>query len=85
MNLEAVTLHDLIDFAARWVLYFSLASIFLPPIEFFDDYPRVQKGYRLVCKLIKFFGSLDLRGKVISMYPSYQKSNGNGKSNGEVK
>ena len=72
------TLSQIVDFAARWVLFFSLASIILPPVEFFDDYPQIQKGYRLICKLIKFFGSLDLRGKVISLYPSYQKSNGNG-------
>ncbi len=54
----------------------SLASLLLPPIEYFDEFPRFQPYYRLFCKIVVKWGSLDLRGKIIGMYDSYQKKNG---------
>ena len=57
----------------------SFAALLLPPIEYFNEFPRFQPYYRLFCKIIIKWGSLDLRGKIITMYDSYQKKNGNGK------
>lgn len=67
-----ITLSQVVDGIARWVLGCSIASIILPPVEFFDDFPRFQKWYRLFCKFVKYFGALDFRAKVIEMYPSFQ-------------
>ena len=78
-----ITLFDFIDYMGRWVLLNSVLSILLPPVEFFDDYPRFQKLYRTVCKFIKYFGNLDLRGKIIAQYPQYQKRIENGESKGQ--
>lgn len=71
--MDEITLHELIDLLSRWVLLFTLLSILLPPVEFFEEFPRFQRWYRLGCKLIKYFGSLDWRGKVIALYPQFQK------------
>lgn len=43
----------------------SILSLMLPAVEDFNDFPRFQKWYRLVCKLIIKWGSLDLRGKIL--------------------
>ena len=67
------TLGDLFDILSKWVFVCSMLSIVLPPVEFFEKYPKFQDGYRLFCKLLKYFGALDFRGKIISQYPQYQK------------
>jgi hypothetical protein len=48
-------------------------------VELFEDFPRFQKWYRLFGKIVKYLGSLDFRTKVLELYPSYRKANGNGK------
>ncbi len=79
-----ITIMQLLDWAGRWVLFFSVLSIILPPVEFFDEVPRFQKWYRFICKFIKYFGSLDVRGKVIPLYPSFQNA-AVARAEGEVK
>ena len=69
----------LLDWAARWLFACTLLSLALPPVEFFDNFPRFQEGYRLFCKVLKYWGSLDFRGKVIELYPCIQKKNGDSK------
>jgi hypothetical protein len=73
-----MTLEQAWFYLASFVTGCSLLSLLLPPVEFFDEFPRFQKFYRLFCKIIVKWGSLDVRGKVITMYDSYQKKNGNG-------
>lgn len=74
-------LHTITDFIAYWVLTFSIMSILLPPVEFFDDFPRFQPWYRLGCKFIKYWGSLNWRGKIIERYPSYNRAVNSNKEN----
>lgn len=69
-----MTLPPALAYLALWIAGCSILSLILPPVEMFDDFPRLQKWYRLLCKLIKYFGSLDLRGKIIQLYPSYQEA-----------
>lgn len=63
-----------VDYVAYWVLGCSILSNLLPPVEFFEDFPNFQKWYRMGCKILKYLGSLDWRGKIIAQYPSYQKT-----------
>ena len=74
-----ISLSQLLDLAARWVFTCTLLSLILPPVEFFNSYPRFQESYRLFCKVLKYWGSLDFRGKVIELYPCIQKKNGDSK------
>lgn len=67
-------LGELFDWAARWVFICSVASLILPPVEFFEEFPGFQKFYRVLCKFLKYWGSLDFRGKIIAQYPQYQKA-----------
>jgi len=66
----------LLNYAAWWVFGFSILSLVLPPVELFDDFPRFQKYYRLLGKIVKYMGSLDFRTKILELYPSYRKKNG---------
>ena len=43
------------------VLVGSIISMLLPPIEFFVDYPKFQKYYGLILKLVHFYAALNLR------------------------
>lgn len=72
-----------------WVTVCSILSWVLPPPEILDDAPgavkALQPWYRFLCKLIKWFGALDLRGKVNpALFPqSWEKiRNGSGNGNG---
>lgn len=67
-------LGQLFDLASKWVFFCTILSLLLPPVEFFDDFPKFQPYYRFVCKFLKYFGSLDFRGKIIAQYPQYQKA-----------
>lgn len=71
-----ISLSDALIYLSMFVTGCSILSLILPPVEFFDDFPRFQKYYRLFCKIIVKWGSLDLRGKVIQQYKSFQKKNG---------
>lgn len=54
----------------------SILSLFLPAVEDFNDFPRFQPYYRLFCKVVIKWGSLDLRGKILQLRGV--KVNGNG-------
>jgi hypothetical protein len=70
--------HDLIhltyNVVKEIVLWSSLLSILLPPIEFFNDYPKFQKGYTLLIKIVNRYGALNIRGPVVEFLN--QKRNG---------
>lgn len=74
-----LTLTQLFDFVSKWVFVFSIINILLPPVEFFDDFPKAKKVYELIVHLVRHYGALDFRGKLMALYPSYQNKNGNGK------
>lgn len=59
-------------YLSLWVTACSILSLILPPYEFFEDFPRFQKWYKLICKIIKYLGSLDFRGKIVQLYPQYR-------------
>lgn len=69
---------QLVEHMIHCVFYASIISIFLPPIEMFDDYPRFQKHYKLVISIIGTWAALNLRGKIAS---AYRKRKENGDSN----
>lgn len=67
-------LAQLFDYAARWVFICSVLSLILPPVEFFEEFPRFQAYYRLFGKFLKYWGNLNFRSKIIELYPQYQKA-----------
>ena len=69
-----ISLLRLLDYAAYWVFWCSLASLVLPPPEFFEEFPRFQKWYRFALKFLKYVGSLDFRARIVEKYPSFQRA-----------
>jgi len=47
----------------------SIVHIILPPYETFNDFPRLQKYYKLGVAIIAYI-ALNARGQVIQMYGS---------------
>ena len=76
----SLTINDLFDIVAKWVFVFSIINILLPPIEFFNDFPKVQKVYSFIVHIVKYYGALDFRGKVMAQYDSYKNKNGDGQN-----
>jgi hypothetical protein len=65
--LQNLTLHQLFDFAGAVVLVSSLLGTFLPPYEWFDDWPRFQKVYKILKMTIAKWGAINLQSVV---YPA---------------
>lgn len=72
-----VSLLSVVDWAARIVFACSLLSLLLPAVEDFNEFPGFQRYYRLFCKIILKWGSLDLRGKILQAR-GIIKNGGNG-------
>ena len=59
--------------ALRVVAASSVAHIFLPPYDVFNDFPRFQKYYKLLVAVVGYL-ALNARGKVIQAYASVQQA-----------
>ncbi len=64
-----------LEYYLHFVAWCSLLSVLLPPVEYFADFPRLQRAYRLLIQLVSRYGALNLRGSIAQWY---QKQNGNG-------
>ena len=73
---------ELVDLVGRWVLFFSVLSIIMPPVEWFEELfgaeSKVTKFYRFFGKFVKYYGNLDFRDKMINLYPQYRQRIENG-------
>jgi hypothetical protein len=67
MGLGNLTLHQLFDWAGAIVLVSSLLGTFLPPYEWFADWPRFQAVYKIFVMTITKWGAINLKSVV---YPS---------------
>ena len=65
--LGGITLHQLFDWAGAIVLVSSLLGTFLPPYEWFADWPRFQAVYKIFVMTITKWGAINLKSVV---YPS---------------
>jgi hypothetical protein len=67
MGLGNLTLHQVFDWAGAIVLVSSLLGTFLPPYEWFDNYPKFQGVYKIFVMTITKWGAINLKSVV---YPS---------------
>jgi len=65
--LQNITLHQLFDWAGAIVLFCSVLGSFLPPYEWFSQWPRFQAVYKILVMTVTKWGSLNLKSVV---YPS---------------
>lgn len=66
-----ITLHEVSDYLAYWVLGWSLVNILLPPREVFKDAsPKAQKRYNTLLMLVSYYGSLNVRQLSVRLYDS---------------
>lgn len=65
--------HSLLDIATRAVAICSVLYTILPPFEVFNDFPSVQKFYKV---LLAFVGGIAVNARS-KVYPSLSTSNGN--------
>lgn len=76
-----MTLHELFDWLTRIVFGCSILSLMLPAVEDFNEFPRFQPYYRLFCKVVIKWGSLDFRGKILEARGILKKGDTNDKGN----
>ena len=67
MSLGNITLHTVFDWAGAVVLVSSLLGTFLPPWEWFAQWPRFQSGYKIFVLTVAKWGAINLKSVV---YPS---------------
>ena len=60
--------HQIFDWIFRFVVIASIISWLMPPIETFDGFPRFQKFYVLIVRIVSQYASLNLRGKMLELY-----------------
>jgi hypothetical protein len=61
--------HSVADYAAYWVLFWSVVNIALPPREVFANCSAVTKRrYNTLLMLIAYYGSLNLRQVSVKLY-----------------
>ncbi len=64
ISLQAITLAQVFSWISGYVLIMSLVNAFLPPWEWFADYPRFQSVYKLFVKIVAFWGAIDIKSKI---------------------
>lgn len=64
--------HQIFDFGMAVVGVCSVLHTFLPPWEAFNDYPRIQKAYKLFVYLVGWFG-VNMRSTI---YPQISTQEG---------
>jgi hypothetical protein len=67
MGLGNLTLHQLFDWAGAIVLVSSILGSFLPPYEWFDNWPKFQAVYKVFVMTVTKWGAINLKSVV---YPS---------------
>jgi hypothetical protein len=66
--LKILTIDDVLNFLAKFVLYASIFNTLLPPIEWFDKYARFKKYYSIFVLVLSHYASLNIRGMVWNKY-----------------
>lgn len=70
-----INLHQIAEYVAYWVLFWSFVNNFLPPREFFaDDNGKTPHWYNKLLILISYYGSANFRNLTVKMYDSVQKA-----------
>ena len=64
ISLQNITLSQVFSWLSAYVLIMTLVNAFLPPWEWFADYPRFQSVYKLLVKIIAFWGAIDIKSKI---------------------
>ena len=70
-----ISLHQITDALAYWVLFWSLVNILLPPREIFkSSSPKAQQRYNTVLMLVAYYGSLNVRQLSVKLYESVNQA-----------
>lgn len=80
-NPANLTLHQMFDIGSAIVLVSSLANSFLPPYEWFAQWPRFQSVYKILTMTIARWGAINLKSTI---YPSVSVDS-QAKTNGGTK
>lgn len=68
---HGITLREITNWAAYWVLFWTVVNFVLPPREVFKDTsPGFQKGYNTLLMLVAYYGSLNIRQVTVKLYQS---------------
>ena len=73
-KLSTMTLGDFLQLWGNIIAIGSILSIFLPPIEWFNDFPRFQRGYRMLIVVVNHYLALNLRGKIAEFFAGEPQS-----------
>ena len=65
-----VTLHTVFDYVSGFVLVSSLLGSFLPPYEWFSQWPKFQSVYKILTMTVARWAALNVKSLV---YPSIQQ------------
>lgn len=61
-----ITVVDLMHWLGELVLVSSILSMLLPPVEWFDGWPKFQKFYALFVKIVHKYAALNARSMAMS-------------------
>lgn len=69
-----IDLHNITDYVAYWVLFWSIVNVALPPREVFADSSDITKRrYNTLLMLVAYYGSLNLRKVTTGLYEAVQQ------------
>ena len=66
-----ITLHEITDVAAYWVIFWTIVNALMPPREVFgNSSPKTQQRYNTILMIIAYYGALNVRQLTVKMYES---------------
>lgn len=70
-----ITLHEITDGLAYWVLFWSFVNIILPPREVFSGANgKTPEWYNRLLMIIAYYGSLNLRQVSVKLYSAVNQN-----------
>ncbi len=66
-----ITLHQIFDWAGGIVIVSSLLNSFLPPYEWFAQWPRFQAAYKIITLTVARWGAINIKSAI---YPSIKQN-----------
>jgi hypothetical protein len=67
-----VTLGQVMNWMALFVFWASVINLLLPPLEWFDGFPRFYKAYRVALLIVTHYSSLNFRAALWSKFIDVQ-------------
>lgn len=67
-----IDLHNITDYIAYWVLFWTAVNIALPPREVFEG--GTPQWYNTLLKLVAYYGAMNLRQVSVKFYDAVNKA-----------